>query len=324
MKTTTNTTPAALAAAARHAAPGADRAAAVMTRAHDMTRRTLEQWPAADYRVTFAAAMRIAWEDANAPSAAAEWATKSPEEQIDALTRMTYKAASRDLAGTDRRGNARADRFAWARTKELALDPANVTPIVNEAYTRLIPYLCDEKHEDKPLNALMYQAVTTAAQAINRAEKRNARPAMYMTEAEYAEENARRAAVKLRKAEAEAAADPNGYAVAAIEARNAATAARDKARRAAIVNETARDLFIIIDDAAPAADRFIAPEAAAIVLDELEALPADDTDRRILSGMLQQYSRRDIADTLGMSHTAVNKRAAKMTARYNARNERNA
>lgn len=311
MKTTTTTT--------RKADPRA-----VMTRAHALTRRTREQWPAADYRVTFAAALRIAWEDATAPAAVDAWNAKTPEEQIDALTRMTYKAASRDLAGTDRRGNARADRFAWARTKELTLDRANVTPIVNEAYARLIPYLYDERHADKPLATLLYQAVVTAAQAINRAEKRNARPGAYMTEAEYAEENARRAAAKLRKAEAEAATDPNGYAVAAIEARDAAAAARDKARRAAAVNDTARDLFIIIDDAAPAADRFIAPEAAAIVLDELEALPSDDTDRAILSGMLRQYSRREIAEHVGMTHTAVNKRAAKMTARYNARNEQTA
>ena len=263
MKTTTNTTP-----AARIADPRA-----VMTRAHALTRRTLEQWPAADYRVTFAAALRIAWEDATAPAAADAWNAKTPEEQIDALTRMTYKAASRDLAGTDRRGNPRADRFAWARTKELTLDRAAVEPIVNEAYARLIPYLYDEKHADKPLATLLYQAVVTAAQAINRAEKRNAR---------------------------------------AVKWADVVTGEDDDGK------ETTERIARIVDNAAPNAERFPAPEKLAMLHDTITSLPRDDIDRAILAGMLKQYSRRDIADTLGLSHTAVNKRVNAMIARYAA------
>lgn len=271
--TTTNARPAALAAAARNASTNAERAAAVMRRAHDMTRRTLAAYPGADYRTTLAAALRIAWADATAPAAADAWNGMQPEEQVEALSRMTYKAARRDLAGTDRDGNERADRFAWARTPAGDIQREAVEQIVNEAWARLAVYVTDERHADKPLAALMYQAVVTAAQAINRAERRNAR---------------------------------------AIKWADVVTGADDDGK------ETTERIARIVNNAAPAAERFLQPEAAAVLHDTIASLAADDTDRRILDGMIRQFSRRDIAEHLGMSHTAVNKRVNRMIERYAA------
>lgn len=271
--TTTNATPAALAAAARNASTNAERAAAVMVRAHDMTRRTLAAYPGADYRATLAAALRIAWADANAPAAADAWTAMQPEEQINALTRMTYKAARRDLAGTDRDGNERADRFAWARTPAGDIQREAVEQIVNEAWIRMAGYITDDRHADKPLAALMSQAVVTAAQAINRAERRNAR---------------------------------------AIKWADVVTGADDDGR------ETTERIARIVNNSAPTAERFLQPEAAAILHDTLTELTVDDMDRRILSGMIDERSAREIAAAVGMSHTAVNKRIAKIRARYAA------
>lgn len=271
--TTTNARPAALAAAARNASTNAERAAAVMARAHDMTRRTLAAYPGADYRTTLAAALRIAWADATAPAAADAWNGMQPEEQLEALQRMTYKAARRDLAGTDRDGNERADRFAWARTPAGDIQREAVEQIVNEAWCRMAGYVTDERHADKPLAALMYQAAVTAAQAINRAERRNAR---------------------------------------AVKWADVVTGADDDGK------ETTERIARIVNNAAPTAERFLQPEAAAVLHDTIASLSRDDTDRRILDGMLRQYSRRDIAEHLGLSHTAVNKRVNRMIERYAA------
>lgn len=271
--TTTNARPAALAAAARNASTNAERAAAVLTRAHDMTRRTLAAYPGADYRTTLAAALRIAWADALAPSAADAWNGMQPEEQLDALRRMTYKAARRDLAGCDSAGNPRADRFAWARTPDGDLQRDAAEQIVHEAWIRMTEYVTDERHAEKPFAALLHQAATAAAQYINRAERRNARA--------------------IRWADIQTGADDDG-------------------------KETTERIARIVNNAAPMSERFLQPEAAAVLHDTIASLARDDTDRAILSGMLEQYSRRDIAEHLGLSHTAVNKRVNRMIERYAA------
>ena len=273
MKTTTNARPAALAAAARNASTNAARAAAVLIRAHDTTRRTLAAFPDADYHVTLAAAMRMCWADALAPSAAEAWNGMQPEEQLEALQRMTYKAARRDLAGCDSAGNPRADRFAWARTPAGDIQREAVEQIVNEAWCRMAGYVTDERHADKPLAALMHQAATTAAQAINRAERRNAR---------------------------------------AVKWADVVTGADDDGK------ETTERIARIVNNAAPTAERFLQPESAAVLHDTITALAADDTDRAILGLMIEQYSRRETAARLDMSHTAVNKRVNRMLARYAA------
>lgn len=272
MKTTTNARPAALAAAARQAENHAERAAAVLLRAHDMTRRTLAAFPGADYRVTLAAALRIAWADATAPAAADQWAAMQPEEQVDALTRMTVKAAGRDVARCDAAGNERSDRFAWARNADGILMHEHIPEIVNEAYIRLAGYLADDKNADKPLAALLYQAVIIAAQAINRAERRNAR---------------------------------------AIRFADITTTDADG-------RETEEHVARIIDNAAPLAERFTNPEAAAVLHDTISSLARDDLDRRILAGMIDGFSAREIAQHVKKSHTAVNKRIAGIRARYAA------
>lgn len=271
----TTTRPAALAAAARAAETLEARRAAVLVRAHAMTRAAVAG-TSYDYRATLAAALRIAWADATAPSALEAWAAMPDEEKVEALKAATLKAAARDIARTDAAGNYRPDRFAWARTPDGIIPAAVVAEIVNEACSRLIPYLTDPKHAGKPLAALMYQAVVIGAQKIDRAERRNARAIKY----------------------------------------------EDMPRNDADKRDGAERLAKIIDGADRAfnAERGIDPEAAAILKDTIEGLAADDVDRAILAGMINQYSAREIAEHVGMSHTAVNKRVAKIRTRYAEQN----
>ena len=69
---------------------------AIFTRAHALTRSTLEAFPGASYAVTFAAALRIAYEEQRS-SARAQWDAKTPEEQYNALLAMAwYEYGQRD------------------------------------------------------------------------------------------------------------------------------------------------------------------------------------------------------------------------------------
>jgi hypothetical protein len=144
----------------------------IMTRAHEMTRETRREYPAADYRATFAAALRIVWEQAKAESttARAQWDALDGTEQHDRLLKMAYHRARRNAAETNARGEYRANRYAWAKTAD------DYESIVNDAWTRL-PALLDKNDADespRPLNIILARACDRAAQYIDRQEKRHA------------------------------------------------------------------------------------------------------------------------------------------------------
>ena len=141
---------------------------AIFTRAHAMTRAAIQ--PGDDYRVTFAAALRIAYAEA-AASAAAEWAAKTPEEQYNALLAMAWHEYGQRDARIDRRtGEALPNVFTW-------VDPRNpgddIRAVAHEAYIRLLGYLDDPRRADQSLSRMMSRAVIISAQKISRAERRN-------------------------------------------------------------------------------------------------------------------------------------------------------
>ena len=230
----------------------------LMKSAHAETRRILTIYPDADYRTTFAAALRDLWAE---PETAAEaWAAKSGEEQIDALRVMTRYAMQRDQAETDHRGNYRRNRFAWCS----GLD--DVDSICNGAWCRMADYLTDPRRADQPLRHLEYIAVVTEAQSIERHERRHA-------------------------------------SALRIDAPNTSDDG----------SETRREWIDL--KASALADRPTDPYTRALTLDRIDHAAADDIDRHIIRLLAQQYSAREIADIIGMSHTAINKRIAKIRQR---------
>ena len=141
---------------------------AIFTRAHALTRAALQ--PGDNYRVTFAAALRIAYEEARS-SARAQWDAKTPEEQYDALLAMAwYEYGQRDARIDRRTGEALPNVFTW-------VDPAapadDIRAVAHEAYIRLLGYLDDPRRAELPLARLMSRAVIISAQKISRAERRN-------------------------------------------------------------------------------------------------------------------------------------------------------
>lgn len=80
-----------------------------------------------------------------------------------------------------------------------------------------------------------------------------------------------------------------------------------------------------IDTTSPTAEH-IAPDpyTAAAVLDSIERAAKDDKDRLIMKALAYGYTARQIADVLGMSHTAINKRIAAFRTRYEEQPDSNA
>lgn len=138
----------------------------IMTRAHELTRAALQ--PGDNYAVTFAAALRIAWEEASRPSAADEWTAMSGEEQYNALWRMTLHCYKRDQAsGPDAEGKTqRAPAFGWIK------DADDLRAVAHEAYIRVIALL-DSTEDGEELRRILWKAVMRAARYIDRQERRN-------------------------------------------------------------------------------------------------------------------------------------------------------
>ena len=139
---------------------------AIFTRAHALTRATIQ--PGDDYRVTFAAALRIAYAEA-ATSAAAEWAAKTPEEQYSALVAMSWhEYGKRDARSMLRDGVRVPLPNVWTWVSDPARD---VVMIACDAYEYLARYL--ETRPEWTLSRCLSRAIIQAAQSVDRNEHRN-------------------------------------------------------------------------------------------------------------------------------------------------------
>ena len=148
----------------------------IFTRAHAMTRAICAEFADADYRATFAAALRIAWADAqNDPRAA--WEAMTGEAQNTALDRMVKWCMNRDSAETDASGNFRPNYFNWIACAD------DITATAHEAWLRMPDAFTNAeravsmgKRDSMPsIRAIMANACRTAARYIARQEYRNAR-----------------------------------------------------------------------------------------------------------------------------------------------------
>lgn len=239
----------------------------IFSRAHAMTRAIRAEYPAADYRATFAAALRIAYAEIS-ENPRAQWETMTGEEKQDALRATVCFCMNRDRAETDKRGNFRPNYFKW-----IACDD-DICATVNEAYTRMNKAfenaekaLADGRRDSLPtLRAIMANAARSAARFIAQAEMRHA------------------SALRI-----ESMTDESGNAV---------------------MREYIKDSDSTAEPIAPN------PETALIIRDSIERACKDDTDRDIIAGLAAQYSAREIAERIGMTHTAVNKRIKRIRERY--------
>lgn len=96
--------------------------------------------------------------------------------------------------------------------------------------------------------------------------------------------------------------------ISRAERRNATAATRQ-------TDENGNEYDVIDIYAGPAAARPADPESAAILLDRIERAAKDDKDRAIIKLLALEYSARQIADMLNMSHTAINKRISGIRSR---------
>jgi len=143
--------------------------ARIMTAAHAMTRATCRQYPAADYRATLAAALKIAWREDG--KSAAEIFRETPGEEIAA---RLYRAAWHEYGRRDARytadGRPLPNVFTWVQDANPADD---LRAVANEAYIRVSDMVDDPRHAEKSLARIISRAIFTAAQAIGRQERRN-------------------------------------------------------------------------------------------------------------------------------------------------------
>lgn len=138
----------------------------IMTRAHAMTRDTLRAFPEADYRATFSAALRAAWNEET--TAVEAWQKMTDEERVSALQIMTYGIARRSKAECDKRGNYREDHFRWLRGED------DLQAVIDDSYIRVMQYLTVDRYAVKPLGVVLWWSVTNAARKIARNEKKHA------------------------------------------------------------------------------------------------------------------------------------------------------
>ena len=228
----------------------------MFSRAHAQTRKLRDTYKSADYRVTFAAALRNLYEE-ETYTAAEIWTAYSDEQKMAALKGATgYEYRLRDARYIIRNGKmVMLDNvFSWVT------DTAELEQVANDAYIYLVNFF-DTKPE-WPLGLMLSHAARRAAQFISRQERRN--PSALKRDSKTGEEYI------------DASSEPTAEPIAP------------------------------------------SPETAAIIADGIERAAADETDSDIITMLKMGFSGRDIAEYVGMSHTAVNKRIKRIRERYAA------
>lgn len=153
------------------------RAAERMTRAHEMTRETLAKYPAADYRATFAAALRIAWKEIPAPAAVtprAAWDALTDAEKVERLERMVWHELRAHAGGTNARGETRPSPFDFiayrANGAHLSDEETrdNAAAVVSESFIMLESYMLDQADPAEQLPRTIHRAAHHAAVKLSR------------------------------------------------------------------------------------------------------------------------------------------------------------
>ena len=292
----------------------------IFAAAHATTRAICAQFADADYRATFAAALRECYAAARAAAdaetvsaesiAAAVMAGETPRaqyermpaaEQIAAIRRAVCYALNRDRAETDRRGNFRPNYFNWVSCDD------DIDNIAYDAWTDYMPAAIaraeqraadDIAYRMPRLSALMVNAARNAARRIARAEIKHASALRYesMTDEDgnaYMREYIKDATTTERIA-------PAPYENAAIMESIAAAAESENAARAL------RAMLGALDEDA----------RADVALSSALSAAGDDINAVILAMLSYGMKQREIAEYIGIRQPNVCKRVKAIRARY--------
>lgn len=270
---------------------------AIFAAAHAVTRATRAAFADADYRATFAAALRecyrAAAEDMSADAIAAavmendpraEWDAMTGEAQAVALRRIVVWCMNRDRAECDRMGNYRPNVFAWIQHDD------DIDMTANEAYIRMERAfenaenaVADGKRDSMPtLRAVMANAARSAARFIGMNEYKHVRSDRRVMARDYND------------------AHSTNYLEIDEYGRN-------------------RRLTVIDDNDSATGERIAPnPESAAIIRDMIERAAKDDTDRAIIAALAIGMTQAEIAERVGIRQQNVSKRIKGIRERYRA------
>lgn len=298
---------------------------AIMKAAHEMTRETLRKFPGANYRATFAAALRIAWEDARAAAniaaaaarlavavvmqaaadavarraadveaAAAEIAADMPKLSDEMPLAVALEIAARDAAAGEELA-ARLHRAAAAAPYRMLkqsriVEDAETGKPVKQFYTDSRAFwMLPESVGGLALMPWADAVETVAGEAFialyDKADKWQEKPLKY------------------------AAYDAAAYAVARCE-----KCVRDRARRARKAENRGDAGYLENPDGVPGYHA-PAPEKIAITRAALAALAQDDDDKRIINGLLRGMTQKELAAAVGRTQGFISKRIARMKAK---------
>lgn len=145
----------------------------LFTTAHSMTKKAIAKWPTADYKATFATALKLIYKNEKGNdkmTAYKEWNSKTAEEQINALTAMVWHEVKVHKAESDKDGNEKPNYFYWIT------ETADAEQMVNEMFT-LMPELLaandSENGENLPLSLVLHKAAHKATRRIIKAERKH-------------------------------------------------------------------------------------------------------------------------------------------------------
>lgn len=145
MKTTTNTT--------TRRNPNLDRetileaAPAIMSRAHEMTRRLREQEPGLDYRTTLAAALRELWAEYGM-TALEQWESMGDDRRDHMIRGMVFWDIAHDDARINRKtGQPAAPLYYYMDGKHPAERRDLIEEVIQETYAQLLEALANDPEE---------------------------------------------------------------------------------------------------------------------------------------------------------------------------------
>ena len=141
----------------------------IMREAHAATAAAVHRHPGADYRATFAAALRGSWEDARITATS----DTAAGEELAALTGEAVYNRLRAMIGYCRRrdGSLKSQTGAYLPPVFDRLPRDDDYAIANEAYIRMVEAI--ERGTDRSLAGVMFYAVLAAARSIIWRERRH-------------------------------------------------------------------------------------------------------------------------------------------------------
>ena len=297
---------------------------AIMKAAHEMTKETLHKYPGTNYRATFAAALRIAWEEAHAAAAqdaaiirltiaallqhAADAVTRRAADVEQAVADLLDEMPrlSDDMPLSDALRLAAADKRAAQELAERLSRAAAAAPYRMLALRRYEEDDDGNKVLTYHTDARCYWMIPVAAGGMG-----------LMDWSDAVQTVAGEAFIVLWD-KVDGWADKtlrwSCYDAAAYAVARAEKCVRDRARRARKSADRADASYMENPDGIPGYHA-PNPERLAIVRDEIDHLPACDNEKRIINGMMLGLTQTQMAAKYGLKQSYISKHLRSMMER---------